>query len=123
MEDIAKRRVLGYWLVGGGLTIGYAMMRGSDWQGSAQLHTFMEGLATLLALMVGAMALVRFYSQKNNTFLFVGSGCTRRPFTSPARRCSASSTTSSISRRSKQGGWGLNRRISPCHRFSIASSN
>ena len=65
IDYIAKQRVLGYWLVGGGLTIGYAMMRGSDWQGSAQLHTFMEGLATLLALMVGAMALVRFYSQKN----------------------------------------------------------
>ncbi len=72
IEAVAKKRVLAYWLVGGGLTLGYAMMRGSSWQGSAQLHTYMEGLATLLALMVGAMALVRFYSQKNNTFLFVG---------------------------------------------------
>ncbi len=71
-EANTKRRVLGYWLVGGGLTIGYAMTRGSGWQGSAQLHTFMEGLATLLALMVGVMALVRFYSKKNNTFLFIG---------------------------------------------------
>ena len=73
IETIAKRRVLGYWLVAIGLTIGYAMMRGSGWQGSAQLHTLMEGIATLLALIVGVMALVRFYSKKNNTFLFIGS--------------------------------------------------
>lgn len=63
-----------YWIVGGALAIGYAMMRGSDWQGSAQLHTLMEGIATLLALMVGVMSLVRFYSKQNNTFLFIGTG-------------------------------------------------
>ena len=34
----------------------------------------MEGLAFLLALLVGAMALVRFYAKKNNTFLFIGTG-------------------------------------------------
>ncbi|MCH8331052.1 MAG: hypothetical protein IH946_06690, partial [Bacteroidetes bacterium] len=34
----------------------------------------MEGIATLLALVVGTMALVRFYSKKNNTFLFIGTG-------------------------------------------------
>jgi len=49
-------------------------MRGTTWHGSATLHTVMEAVATLLALTVGAMALVRFYSKKNNTFLFIGAG-------------------------------------------------
>ncbi len=74
IEATVKRRVLSYWAVGLGLVIGYTMMRGSGWQGSSQLHTLMEGVATLLALIVGAMALMRFYSKKNNTFLFIGTG-------------------------------------------------
>ncbi len=74
IASIAKRRVLCYWLVAIGLTIGYAMMRGSGWQGGAQLHTLMEGISPLLAMVVGAIALVRFYSKKNNTFLFIGTG-------------------------------------------------
>ena len=59
-ESIVKRRKLSYWALGGGLFIGYMMLRGADWQGSGQLHTLMEVAATLLALMVGAMALVRY---------------------------------------------------------------
>ena len=34
----------------------------------------MEVAATLLALNAGVLALVRFYSQNDNTFLFIGSG-------------------------------------------------
>jgi len=34
----------------------------------------MEFAATLLALVVGILALIRFYSKKDNTFLFIGSG-------------------------------------------------
>ena len=36
-------------------------------------HTLLESLATLLALIVGVLALIRFYSRKTNTFLFIGS--------------------------------------------------
>ena len=70
----ARRRVAAYWIVGLGLVLGYAVTRGSTWIGSAQLHTVMEAVATLLAMIVGAMALVRFYAKKNNTFLFIGTG-------------------------------------------------
>jgi signal transduction histidine kinase/CheY-like chemotaxis protein len=56
------------------LFIGYLWLREVTWQGSKQLHTVMETIATLLAFLVGTMALVRFYSQKNNTFLFIGAG-------------------------------------------------
>ena len=70
----ARRRMATYWTVGLGLALGYAATRGSNWTGSAQLHTVMEAVSTLLALIIGTMALVRFYARKNNTFLLIGSG-------------------------------------------------
>ena len=71
-QKFAGKRVAAYWAAGVLLAVGYGLLRGATWRGSADLHTHMETLATFLALMVGAMALVRFYSKKNNTFLFVG---------------------------------------------------
>ncbi|MEE8307813.1 MAG: MASE3 domain-containing protein, partial [Gammaproteobacteria bacterium] len=74
LAGTARRRVITYLAVGIGLTFVYAFLRGTPWHGSVTLHTVMETLATLLALVVGAMALVRYYSRKNNTFLFIGTG-------------------------------------------------
>ena len=54
------------------LSLAYFFLRGSSWQGSTQLHTLMETVAFLLALMVGVMALSRYYARKNNTLLFIG---------------------------------------------------
>ncbi|MCH7956816.1 MAG: PAS domain S-box protein [Proteobacteria bacterium] len=71
---LARRRSLVYWGLAAVLVMSYVVLRTSTWQGGAQLHTIMEVVATLLALMVTAMALVRFYSKKNNTFLFIGTG-------------------------------------------------
>jgi PAS domain S-box-containing protein len=71
---VARRRAVTYWVVGLGLTLGYAVTRGSAWQGGVQLHTLMETVATLLAATVGAMALVRFYTKKDNTFLLIAVG-------------------------------------------------
>ena len=72
--DLARSRVATYMLVAAGMLLGSFVLRGSTWQGSTQLHTLMEAIATLLALMVGTMALVRFYAKKSSTFLFVGGG-------------------------------------------------
>ncbi len=69
---IAKRRIATYYAVGFLLTAGYVLLRGSTWQGNVDLHTHMETAATVLALIVGTIALVRFYTKKNNTFLFIG---------------------------------------------------
>ena len=44
------------------------------WLGDNHLHTLVETIATLLAFMVGVMALVRYYSKKDNTFLLIGTG-------------------------------------------------
>jgi len=74
MGHIAGRRAFSFVLVGAGLTVGYAVMPATDWQGDGQMHILAEATATLLALMVGTMALVGFYSKKNNTFLFIGAG-------------------------------------------------
>ena len=71
---IIRNRVLAYWAIGIATCLGYALSRGSSWQGDAQLHTVMEVISTVLALTVGTLALVRFYSKKNNTFLFIGAG-------------------------------------------------
>jgi len=46
----------------------------SGYRGSTQLHTIMEVIATLLALIVGIVALVRYYSKKDNMYLFIGMG-------------------------------------------------
>lgn len=56
------------------LFLAYPALRSIQWEGSVNLHTLMELAATLLALTVGIMALIRYYSRKNNTFLFVGTG-------------------------------------------------
>jgi len=46
----------------------------SAWRGNRTLHTMMEVMATLLASVIGILALVRFYSEKNSVILFVGVG-------------------------------------------------
>ncbi len=69
-----KYRILSYWVVGIGLTLLYISMRGSTWQGSTELHTLMEIVAFILAIMVGIKSLMRYYARKNNTFLFIGTG-------------------------------------------------
>src|ERR1700694_3216345 len=46
----------------------------STWRGNAELHTVIEAIATLMALVTGAMALVRYYTKKSVAFLLLGSG-------------------------------------------------
>ena len=74
LKTTAKKRILSYVILFIALFLGYLLLRDSTWQGSKQLHTLMELMASTLALFVGAMALVRFYSKKDNTFLFIGTG-------------------------------------------------
>src|ERR1700694_2488050 len=44
----------------------------STWLGSAQLHTLIETITTLLGLTTGAMALVRYYPRKSRTYSLLG---------------------------------------------------
>jgi len=52
----------------------FFLLRQSAWLGSKDLHTIMEVIATLLALMVGVLGLVRYHTKPNNTILFIGAG-------------------------------------------------
>jgi anti-anti-sigma regulatory factor len=73
-DSRARRRVGAYIGLFIALLLGYLLILQAPWQGNAQLHTLMEAVTTFVALVVGILALVRFYSQKNNTFLFIGGG-------------------------------------------------
>jgi signal transduction histidine kinase/DNA-binding response OmpR family regulator len=50
------------------------LVRSATWHGDAEFHTVLECLATLLALITGAMALVRYYAKRSSMFLLIGSG-------------------------------------------------
>jgi signal transduction histidine kinase len=71
---MVKNKIITYWLVGLGLSLSYSLLHGHSWQGTAQLHTLMEVVATFLALMVGGMALVRHYSKPDVVLLILGAG-------------------------------------------------
>ncbi len=66
------RRVGAYLLIAAALLVGYAALSDVEWQGTAQLHTVMEVVATVLALFVGVLALLRYYSFKRGGLFFVG---------------------------------------------------
>lgn len=73
-EDLSARRIKEYVFVAVALIGLSIMMLDSEWIGSVQLHSFMEGIATLLSLIIGSMALVRYYTLKETVFLFIGAG-------------------------------------------------
>ena len=52
----------------------YALLWDQTWHVSVGLLTSVEWAASILSLCVGALALVRYYSQKEITFLFIGTG-------------------------------------------------
>src|ERR1700730_2374169 len=68
------RRSLVYALLCAVLLLASFPVRQVTWHGSAELHTILETIATLFALVTGAMALVRYYTRKTGTFLLIGSG-------------------------------------------------
>jgi len=63
-----------YVLCAASLTVLGIALQPAGWKGTAELHTLMELGSTLLALVIGVVALIRFYSKKQNTYLFVGIG-------------------------------------------------
>ncbi|MEM7415491.1 MAG: response regulator [Gemmatimonadota bacterium] len=71
LEHSALYAVLFLMMVGGamGLSVGP-----DDWISTGTSHTIMESVATVLAFIVGGLALVRYYSRKQITFLLIGCG-------------------------------------------------
>ena len=50
------------------------LRRNLVWDTGSVTHTILESTATLLAFIIGGLALVRYYSRKQITFLFIGCG-------------------------------------------------
>jgi len=72
--NIVKRRIRSFWIAGISLTALFFLVHEPDWVSSPEFHTIIEVIAMLLALTVGAMALVRYYSVPDNKFLIIGAG-------------------------------------------------
>lgn len=73
MKELKKRKFI-YVSLTIALLFGFLLLQNFDWQGTKQIHTIMELTSTLLAVFAGIAALIRYYSRKNNTFLFIGTG-------------------------------------------------
>jgi len=71
---VTRRRRFAYVAMFAALFFACLYLRDSTWLGDSQLHTLMETVATVLSLAVGSLALVRYYSKKENNFLFIGTG-------------------------------------------------
>lgn len=56
------------------LCVLYGSFRKLGWQSGANFHTILEVVATVMAGVIGTLALVRYYSRKSNTFLLLGTG-------------------------------------------------
>jgi len=70
----AQERALAYVLVTLALVLGAFPAHRSAWRGTPDLHTWLETISTLLGLVTGTMSLVRYYTKKSGTFLFLGTG-------------------------------------------------
>lgn len=71
---IARHRMATYLTSLGVAALAFALLRGAGGWGGPREHAVLEAVATALALSLGVLALVRFYSKKNNVFLFLGTG-------------------------------------------------
>ena len=72
--DRTLGRAVTYWFVFLLLFVLSAVPFGESWTSGPGAHVVLETLATALAFVVGSLALVRFYSKRTGTFLFLGTG-------------------------------------------------
>lgn len=68
----SRGRIQTYALFALVLVVAFIALTASRWSSGPELHTLIETVATLVAIMVGIGALVRYYSQPENIILFVG---------------------------------------------------
>lgn len=73
-HSVVKRRNGAYAATVAVILAAYLLPGGQAWHVSLELLTSAEWVATILSLCVGALALVRYYSEREITFLFIGTG-------------------------------------------------
>lgn len=70
-----QRKELTFVVLAAVLLVAFAALENLTWpHGNIHLHTLMETAATLLALIVAAVALVRYYAKRHYTILLLGVG-------------------------------------------------
>ena len=69
-----RARIRVYALTFGVLLLGVLPLQRIAWRSSAEFHTLLETISTQMAFIVGAMALVRYYTKKSSSFLLFGTG-------------------------------------------------
>ena len=69
-----ERSATVYWLILAVLFVGASILRAFPFGDNQARHVIWEFISTTLALVVGSLSLVRFYSKKQETFLFIGTG-------------------------------------------------
>ncbi len=74
IANAANLRLFSFWLIAISLSVGYLVVHQLSWQGSAFSHTLMETSGTLLILTAGIVALLRYYSRPDPSFLTLGAG-------------------------------------------------
>ena len=70
----ARKRSTAYAIIVLLLVVGRLLVGQSNWVGSAHWHVLMESVAAALAIFVGVLALVRFYSKQKRAYFFIGTG-------------------------------------------------
>ena len=69
-----NKRFVGYGAVTLAPLAGFVSYSGAEWRGSVHLHTLMETAASLLALVIGILALVRYFTKTDSLYLLIGMG-------------------------------------------------
>ncbi len=73
-RDRAGARTAAYCALGAGLVLLYLAIRQASWTAPPMVPELLELGAAIVALTVGVLALVRYYTRKNDTLLLVGAG-------------------------------------------------
>ena len=74
VSERAVIRSIEYILLSAALLAGAFVFHGMTWRSTGEMHTLLEAIGTVLALIGGAMSLVRYYTKKSRAFLLFGSG-------------------------------------------------
>ena len=67
-------RSIGYVLLIATMLVGAFAFQKMTWKSNREMYALLESIATVLALISGAMSFVRSYTKKTGTFLLLGSG-------------------------------------------------
>lgn len=72
--DRTRERVVSYWLLLMTLLVGAVLVRSVPVHGNPLFHSLYEAVTAVVGVLVGGLALVRYYARQERIFLFVGTG-------------------------------------------------